>query len=94
MSTRIRIDVAHHSNKYRRFLRGTNRRVHTLYMAAMGTLRTTENMKEAEEIIEAIFVLSKSEGGGLLPDGTESECPKGKCGWKSELQVNALIILF
>lgn len=71
---RIRIDVAHHSNKFRKLFKGLPRISRTLYMAALGQLRITEDLREAKLIIEAIFILANS----------ENESPGGAVSMKRE----------
>ena len=78
IKTRIRMDVAHFKNKYRKHLKNINRRVFCLYMAAIGQLLMTQNLNEAEDIILAIFLLENCETEGFLPNGENSECLKKK----------------
>lgn len=72
--TRIRIDVAHFHRKYKVLLANVNRRVKAFYMAAVGQLLISQDLKEAEEIIKAIFIISKSETEGTLQNGLETKC--------------------
>ena len=74
--TRIRMDGAHFTNTYKKHLKGANRRVRCLYMAAMGQLIMTEDIAEAREIIKAIFLLSKCETAGINKSGEVTECQK------------------
>ena len=76
MVTRIRMDVAHFMNVYKRHLKGVNRRVARLYKAAIGQLLMTNDLQEAEKIISAVFLLSKCETAGNKDIGELTECQK------------------
>lgn len=74
IKTRIRMDVAHFKKKYKILLANVNRRVKCLYMAAIGQLLMTQNIKQAEEILEALFIISNCETEGLMANGEPTEC--------------------
>lgn len=74
ITTRIRMDVAHFLNVYRKLLRGLHRIVRTLYMAAIGKLVVSTSKDEAGDIVRSMILLSKCEFEGITDDGQETEC--------------------
>ncbi|CAH2979386.1 unnamed protein product [Chilo suppressalis] len=78
VTTRIRIDVAHFENIYKKLFKEVNRRVKCLYMAAIGKLIRTENLREAENIITSIFLMANCETEGKKDNGMETECSRQK----------------
>lgn len=65
----IRIDVAHFVKGYANFLKRVNRRIKTFYLKCIGQLILAQNLQKAEEILETIIIIAKSETEGFLPEG-------------------------
>lgn len=76
----IRIDVTPFLKSYANFLKGVNRRIKTFYLKCIRQLILAQNLQEAEEILEAIIVIAKSETERSVPEGipTLSETYKQK----------------
>lgn len=73
---RIRIDIAHFRKKYATSLKSLRTKIKTFFMASIGILAITTDIKEAEKIIRSIFIVSRSETVGILRNKRKTESQK------------------
>lgn len=75
--TLIRIDIAHFIKKYSVYLRNCSRKVRMFYLSCIGSLTKCTELKEAEDIIKSLILISITEKYG---DEANTNCENAiKC---------------